>query len=94
MKSVNNNIYTGKVKGKIIYGYVKKQMLEEYAISHECSLDNVAAYADHESDIPMLKAAGHGFLVNPDSHMLHLAQREGLDAHKNAISIRFKKIYD
>jgi phosphoserine phosphatase len=41
-------------------------------------LREAVAYADHESDIPMLKMVGKAYVVNPDAYMRSVAQKEGI----------------
>jgi HAD superfamily hydrolase (TIGR01490 family) len=62
--------YTGKIKGDIIYGKNKAEALKKNFAAKE--LLNSFIYADHYSDIEMLKLAGHPVLVYPDSKSLSL----------------------
>lgn len=75
---VREGIYTGKINGRVVYGDIKRQMLQKYVSDNGYIMSGVVAYADHESDIPMLKSAGKGFVVNPNKRMWHLARKEGL----------------
>jgi HAD superfamily hydrolase (TIGR01490 family) len=58
-----NGLYTGRIKGEIVYGAEKVKRLQE--IFSEEELKESCAYADHRSDIDLLKIAKHPFLVNP-----------------------------
>jgi phosphoserine phosphatase len=71
-------LYTGHIKGSIVYGNIKKEKLKEYFDLHQYSLSNAVAYADHESDIPMLSIVGKSYMVNPDTHRTHLAKEKGI----------------
>jgi len=71
-------LYTGKINGKIIYGDTKTETLSQYFKSKGYSLREAVAYADHESDIPMLKMVGKAYVVNPDAYMRSVAQKEGI----------------
>ncbi|MFA6393436.1 MAG: HAD family hydrolase [Patescibacteria group bacterium] len=67
---VIGNKYTGKIKGDIIYGKQKVKALKKIFTAKEL-LDSFI-YADHYSDIEMLKLADHPVLVYPDSKSLSL----------------------
>lgn len=73
---VESGDYTGKIKGKIIYGNDKVDAIKKYFESNNYLLKDAVAYADHKSDIPMLKIVGKSYIVNPSSKMKRVAQKE------------------
>jgi len=75
---IHGDVYAGNIYGKIIYEQVKVTELAKYFKYHGYTLDNSVAYADHESDIPLLKYVGKSFIVNPNKHMIKMAIKEGL----------------
>lgn len=54
--------YTGRIKGNIIYGEHKVDIIKE---RFSGDLNNSFAYADHYSDLPLLKLVSHPVVVNP-----------------------------
>ncbi|MFA6295138.1 MAG: HAD-IB family hydrolase [Candidatus Paceibacterota bacterium] len=75
---IKDGKYTGKIDGEIVYGKNKVRFLKEYFDSNTYLLKNAIAYADHESDIPMLKTVNKAYIVNPNVYMKHVAQKEGI----------------
>lgn len=75
---IRSGHYTGRILGKILYGQAKADALKEYLNGKPYSLSECEAYADHESDIPLLKIVGKAYVVNPNTHMKRIANREGL----------------
>lgn len=73
----NAGIYTGKVYGKIIYGNRKVTELNSYLEKHNYLIENTVAYADHESDLDLLRTVNKAFVVNPGNRMYKIAKREG-----------------
>ena len=59
---VVNRAYTGKIKGKIVYGDNKAEVLRRHY--KEEQLRNGYAYADHPSDRAFLNMVGTAFLVD------------------------------
>ncbi|MGH8604352.1 MAG: HAD family hydrolase [Gammaproteobacteria bacterium] len=54
---------TGRILGENCHGLVKLKRLEE--ILGERDWDDCVFYTDHHSDLPVLKKARRGYLVNP-----------------------------
>jgi HAD superfamily hydrolase (TIGR01490 family) len=75
----NNGVYTGKICGNIMYGNGKVIAIKQYFLLNNYSIETAVAYADHESDIPMLKIVGRAFIVNPSRYMMDLAKKESLN---------------
>ena len=57
---VLDGIVTGKIKGDIIDGERKAEILKEIAKIQNLSLDQVIAVGDGANDLPMLNIAGLG----------------------------------
>lgn len=55
-------LYTGKIKGEIVYGRKKAEIIKEKFIVKE--LKNSYAYADHYSDIFLLELVDYPVLLN------------------------------
>jgi HAD superfamily hydrolase (TIGR01490 family) len=70
---IQNDIYTGKISGEIIYGQNKIKAVESYLYSKRLSWQNSWSYADHYSDIPLLSKTSHIFAVNPSSKLKRIA---------------------
>ena len=62
---VEDGKYTGEV-AFYCYGEGKVEAIKELAAREGYSLDHCYAYSDSITDLPMLEAVGHAFVVNPD----------------------------
>ncbi len=60
---VKNGILTGRMLGKNCHGYEKARRIEELLNPSDWGAS--IFYTDHYSDLPLLKKAGKGFIVNP-----------------------------
>jgi len=72
-------IYSGRLEGEPVYGLTKLKLLKKYCQEKNVDLSAAVAYADHETDLSILKSVGKGYVVNPSSRMLAIAQKQGLD---------------
>lgn len=68
--------YTGEI-AFYAYGPAKAAAMRELAARRGYDLAASSAYTDSATDVPMLEAVGHGFVVNPDRVLRRLAAREG-----------------
>lgn len=57
---IENGVVTGKVKGEIVTGEYKAQLLRQIAAKENISLEQTIAVGDGANDIPMLSIAGLG----------------------------------
>ncbi|WP_155876996.1 phosphoserine phosphatase SerB [Desulfuromonas sp. AOP6] len=73
---------TGAVKGEIVDGARKAQLLEEIACQEGITLDQVVAIGDGANDLPMLGKAGLGIAFNAKARV-----REQADYHINQQSL-------
>lgn len=71
--------YTRSVEGVCIEGEEKVRALSDYADARygAGNWELVAAYGDHHSDIPMLRAATRAFAVTPDNPLAREARHRG-----------------
>jgi HAD superfamily hydrolase (TIGR01490 family) len=72
-----NEIFTGKIKGKIIHGEEKLNVIRKLIPEKGWNLKESYAYGDHFSDLPILKAVGHPCVVNPDRKLKEEAEKNG-----------------
>ncbi|NLE07542.1 MAG: HAD-IB family hydrolase [Parcubacteria group bacterium] len=70
---VQNDRYTGKIIGSMMYGENKIKAVEQYAQKNNISLNNSWSYADHYSDIPLLLKTTYVFVVNPSKKLQQIA---------------------
>jgi HAD superfamily hydrolase (TIGR01490 family) len=70
--------YTGHILGGIVYGEEKVEIIKQYIQSKSYALSEAVAYADHESDLSLLRIVGKSYIVNPNGHMKSIARREGI----------------
>lgn len=82
-----NNVFTGELKGSIIYEQEKLQAIKKIAPSQNWNLTKSYAYSDHYSDIPLLEVVGSPVAVNPDDKLRQEAQKH------NWPILHWKKIY-
>lgn len=64
-----DGVYTGEVIGTQVYGNQKVAYLEKFLKEKGAAVNEVAVVADHDSDIPLLKAAHFALVANPDGKM-------------------------
>jgi len=69
--------YTGRAAGPFNYREGKVTAMVELADRDRIDLGRSYAYSDSESDLPMLRAAGHPVVVNPDAELARIAAAEG-----------------
>lgn len=69
--------FTGRFDGPFVYGPGKVEAMEAFAAEHGIDLAASYAYSDSISDLPMLRAAGHPVVVNPDPPLAEIAREEG-----------------
>jgi HAD superfamily hydrolase (TIGR01490 family) len=68
--------YTGEI-AFYAYGPAKAEAMRELARQEGYDLAASSAYTDSATDAPMLRAVGHGYVVNPDRALRRLAVQEG-----------------
>jgi len=74
---VHDGFLTGRLDELPPIGEARAILLEEYAASHDVSLQETVAYADSTSDLAMLEAVGFPVAVNPESRLAGIARRRG-----------------
>jgi HAD superfamily hydrolase (TIGR01490 family) len=86
---VEDGKYTGEV-AFYCYGEGKVQAIRELAAREGYPLEHCYAYSDSITDLPMLEAVGHPFVVNPDKALRRAATERGWTvlAFTNAVPLR------
>jgi HAD superfamily hydrolase (TIGR01490 family) len=74
--AVADGRYTGEI-AFYAYGPAKAEAMRELARRRGYDLAASSAYTDSVTDVPMLEAVGHGFVVNPDRTLRRRAEQEG-----------------
>jgi HAD superfamily phosphoserine phosphatase-like hydrolase len=74
----SKNRLTGGIDGCNCYGTEKLHRVLGYFDCHKVKPYTVA-YADHHTDIPLLKWADRAVAVNPEPKLLSIALKEGFD---------------
>lgn len=69
--------YTGRIEGRPLYGPEKARFARRYLEEREIDPARCAAYADHETDIELLRLVGRPVAVNPRPGLLSIATVEG-----------------
>ena len=70
----------GKFTGEMAFyaeGENKAIAMNEVALERDIDMSESFAYSDSETDIPMLRAVGHPFAVNPDRALVKIAHENG-----------------
>lgn len=75
---ISNNVFTGKIRGKHLYGLNKLNRIEGYINKENLKLENVLVVADNYSDKEILIKAGIGIVANPDTKMKLWSQQNNL----------------
>lgn len=73
--NVENNVFIQPIITSINYGEAKVKKLEELRSEYE----DVYVYTDHISDLPLLKLATRGFVINPRAKLKKYAESNNLD---------------
>ena len=74
---VDGDRYTGRLNGSIPYGDEKARVAAGYMERWGADPCACWAYADHETDIALLRSVGHPVAVNPKPPLLEIAERSG-----------------
>jgi HAD superfamily hydrolase (TIGR01490 family) len=74
---VAGGLYTGHIEGLPLYGPEKARFARRYAEDLGVDPARCAAYADHETDIDLLRLVGRPVAVNPRPGLLSMATAEG-----------------
>jgi HAD superfamily hydrolase (TIGR01490 family) len=69
--------HTGRLATTPLVGEARAAWIQNYARTNGLSLPHSYAYADSQSDLPMLRAVGHPVATNPDLQLLRLARKSG-----------------
>jgi HAD superfamily hydrolase (TIGR01490 family) len=69
--------YTGRVSGPIPYGKEKARIAADLIAESGADPADCWAYADHDTDLELLRSVGHPVAVSPRPLLLAVAQQEG-----------------
>lgn len=70
-----NGRLTGKIAPPLCYGEGKVKRAKEYLAPRNIGIQECSFYSDSYSDLPMLEAVGHPYVVNPDPKLRKYAQK-------------------
>lgn len=73
---MEDGVLAGDIDGTAVSGAEKVRALAEWATARHQSWRLVAAYGDHESDVPMLESAEAAYAVNPSARLRAIALRK------------------
>lgn len=74
---VEEGRYRGRLVGPSPHGEEKQEVAARYMERWGVAAAECWAYADHGSDLPLLRSVGHPVAVNPKPELLMAAQEEG-----------------
>lgn len=72
-----DGVLTGKFHTPSPYGEGKRTLAERYCRQHGIDPSTTRAFADHESDLPLLEFAGHPHMVNPTRSLARIGRARG-----------------
>ena len=64
-----SGVFTGKIKGQILYHSQKAIVLQKLASEKGWDLFRSYAFSDSYSDLPLLQNVGHPVVINPDRRL-------------------------
>jgi HAD superfamily hydrolase (TIGR01490 family) len=70
-------VLTGRIESPSPYGIGKRQLVERYCQQRGINPDFCRAYADHESDLPLLEYVGDPRVVMPTRRLAAIARQRG-----------------
>jgi HAD superfamily hydrolase (TIGR01490 family) len=74
---VEGGRYTGRLEGSMPYGDEKAKLALAFAGRWQVDPADCWAYADHETDLALLRSVGHAVAVHPKPGLLKAAQEAG-----------------
>lgn len=72
---VEQGHYTGEIVGKALYGEEKKTALLNFLSANSIADADIWVYADHLSDLALLRFAHHPVVVNPGRELKKIADK-------------------
>ncbi len=78
---IKGGIYTGVILGEAVYGAHKVSKATDFMHEHGVDPNNTYAYADHYSDVGLLKMVKYPHVINPDADLRELAKKMSWDIH-------------
>src|SRR5680860_120779 len=72
-----DGIYTGQVIGRPLYGSEKARVARAYLEGQGADPGGCSAYADHETDVDLLRLVGTPVAVNPRKELQAVAEESG-----------------
>ncbi len=75
--------FSGRLSTKPVIGEEKARLVCEFARRESLDLSESFAYADSESDMPLLSLVGHPVAVRPAKRLRLIAQKNGWDVLEN-----------
>lgn len=73
---------TGKSKGDICIGQVKKEQVGRIASAYGLDLSVCHAYSDHHADLPFLETVGQPTAINPTPRLMQIAKKRNWPVHR------------
>jgi len=74
---IEDGRYTGRLSGVIPYSGEKARIAARFIAEHGAHPADCWAYADHDTDLELLRSVGHPVAVNPRLRLRSEAEREG-----------------
>jgi HAD superfamily hydrolase (TIGR01490 family) len=68
--------FTGRTKGKLVYGTEKKHRLIKFSREQECDTEKAWYYGDSHTDQHVMEAVGNPVAVSPDKRLKKIAIRQ------------------
>ncbi|XDZ52416.1 HAD family hydrolase [Neisseriaceae bacterium CLB008] len=79
LESDEQGVLSGLIEGVQTIGVGKAQVVIDYMRRHRLCASTCYAYGDHITDVPMLEAVGHPYVVNAQEAMLAWASQHGVE---------------
>jgi len=79
---VEGGVYTGRIDGEAVFGRKKIAIIQEFLRRKDLPYENIYAYTDNISDLPLLEFVSNPIVVNPGRKLRKIARKKNWQVYK------------